>query len=57
MVEGLKKACSMNECSLNAMKQAALDKAHGLFDMENYRNSFSVFLAKAQEEASARKRR
>ena len=57
MANGLKKACSMDEKSLSAMKRAALKKARGLFAMENYRCSFSSFLTKVQERASDGKRR
>ena len=57
IVDGLNKACAMDESSLNAMKQASLEKARGLFDMENYRCGFSSFLTRVREAASNRKGR
>lgn len=44
MEDGIKVACSMNDCELMAMKKAALDKALQLFNQAEYRDSFSLYL-------------
>ncbi|WP_443730503.1 glycosyltransferase [Slackia isoflavoniconvertens] len=44
MEDGIKVACSMSDCELMAMKKAALDKALQLFNQEEYRDSFRLYL-------------
>ncbi len=44
MEEGIRVACSLNDCELIAMKRAALEKALRLFEPSVYSESFSLYL-------------